>query len=228
MTSPTEGKSLFGEVAAPERARTAYEFALQRLRSAILSGQIAGGTHLIQANIADELGVSTTPVREALRQLASEGIVDFDTYRGVVVKSVDHAEMLEIYDLRFLLEPRCMELAAEQISDEALQRAEDLYRQMEAEHDLGTWADLNREFHQQLCNSADAPRLVTILQGLHAADALYVSVGLRILPRPLEAGNRQHRDLLDALKRRDPEGAANASRAHIQATIEVARGRGTA
>lgn len=224
MTSPPESKGLFGGALLPERTRTAYEFTLGRLRSAILSGQIAGGTHLIQATIARELGVSTTPVREALRQLASEGIVESDAHRGAVVKRVNLAEMLEIYDLRALLEPRCMEMAARQISEEALARADDLHRQMEAEHDLGAWANLNREFHQSLCNSVDAPRLVTILQSLHAADALYVSVGLRMVSNPLEAGNRDHQDLLTALQRGDPAAAAKVSRDHIQATIDLTVG----
>ncbi|MBU1225833.1 MAG: GntR family transcriptional regulator [Actinobacteria bacterium] len=221
MTSSLGSRGLFGEIPLSERTRTAYEFVLGRLRSAIVSGQIAGGTHLVQATVASELGVSTTPVREALRQLASEGIVELDPHRGAVVKSVNLDEMLEIYDLRALLEPRCMEMAAQQISEEALERAGGLHRQMESEHDLVAWAHLNREFHQVLCNSVDSSRLVSILQSLHAANALYVSIGLRILSHPLEAGNRDHRELLAALRKGDPAAAASVSRAHIQATIDL-------
>jgi DNA-binding GntR family transcriptional regulator len=221
MTSPKQSEGLFGGMASSERTRTAYEFVLGRLRSAIVSGQIKGGTHLVQATVASELGVSTTPVREALRQLASEGIVELDAHRGAVVRSVDLNEMLEIYDLRALLEPRCMEMAAQQISAGDLARAEDLQLQMDAEDDLDAWAHLNREFHQLLCTSVNAPRLVSILQGLHAANPLYVSVGLRSASRPLEAGNRGHREILAALKERDPQAAVKASRAHIQATIEL-------
>ncbi len=221
MTSPPASESLFGGITSSERTLTAFEFALGRLRSAIISGQIPGGTHLIQRAVARELGISTTPVREALLQLASEGIVELDPHRGAVVKSVDPDEMLEVYDLRVLLEPHCMEMAALQISKEALARAEDLHKQMEAERDMGAWANLNREFHQLLCNSVDAPRLVAILQSLHAANALYVSVGLRMVTHPLEAGNRDHRRLLDALEKRDPAAAAEAARYHIQATIDL-------
>ena len=221
MTSLSEGEGLLGGIGSTERTRTAFEFALRELRNAIISGQITGGTRLIQAVVARELGVSTTPVREALRQLASEGIVELDPHRGAVVKRVDLDEVLEVYDLRALLEPRCMEMAAQQISETALARAKDLYNQMEAERDLGAWAHLNREFHQLLCNSVNAPRLVAILQGLHAANALYVSIGLRMVAHPLEAGNRDHRELLDALEKGDPAAAAKASRAHIQATIDL-------
>lgn len=224
MAASSEVKGLFGEMPLPKRTHTAYEFTLGRLRSAILAGQIKGGTHLVQAAIARELGVSTTPVREALRQLASEGIVDLDPHRGAVVRSVDLAEMLEIFDLRVLLEPRCMEIAAEQISEKALTHAEDLQRQMEAEQDLGAWANLNREFHQSLCTSVDAPRLVSILQNLHAADALYVSVGLRTGSHLLEQGNQDHRNLLAALRQGDPALAAKVSRDHIQSTIHLTIG----
>jgi len=223
MTSLLGSKGLFGEIPPSERARTAYEFVLGRLRSAIISGQITGGTHLVQAAVANELGVSTTPVREALRQLASEGIVELDPQRGAVVKTANLDEMLEIYDLRALLEPRCMEMAAQQISEEVLAAAEDLHRRMKAEHDLGAWAHLNREFHQVLCNSVDSTRLVSILQSLHAANALYVSIGLRILTHPLEAGNRDHRDLLTALRKGDSTAAASVSRAHIRATIDLTK-----
>jgi DNA-binding GntR family transcriptional regulator len=223
MTNPESAKSVLGELPASERARSAYEVAFNRLRNAIITGRIAGGTHLVQATLARELGVSTTPVREVLRQLSSEGLVEFDPRRGAVVRSVEFTELLEIYEIRALLEPRCMEIAAEHATDEALAYAADLQRQMEAEEDIGAWATLNREFHRALCECAPAPRMVAILQSLHAADALYVGVGLRMMPHSLEAGNQEHRKLLEALARRDPVAAASASRTHLEAAIELTK-----
>lgn len=223
MTNPESAKPVLGELPASERARSAYEVALNQLRNAIITGRIAGGTHLVQATLAQELGVSTTPVREVLRELSSEGLVEFDHLRGAVVRSVDLNELLEIYEIRLLLEPRCMEIAAGHITDEVLAHAEDLHRQMEAEEDIAAWATLNRDFHRVLCESSKAPRMVAILQSLHAADALYVGIGLRMKAHSIEAGNQEHEKLLAALARHDPVAAASASREHLEAALELSK-----
>jgi DNA-binding GntR family transcriptional regulator len=212
---------LLGVANAAEGRRTTFEFVLGTLRNAIVTGQIPGGTHLVQATVANELGVSTTPVREALRHLASEGIVDIDSHRGAVVRSIDLGDMREVYQLRALLEPHCIRLAIDAISPEALEHAEDLHERMKAETDLGAWAELNREFHSTLCNAADSPRLTRLLQSLHAVDVLYVGVGLRAASHPMEAGNRDHGLIVEAFKEKDADAAAEVIASHIQATIDT-------
>lgn len=212
---------LGGGITLTDRRRTAFEFALLALRNAIVTGQIPGGTHLGQTALAQELGVSTTPIREALRQLASEGLVDFDSHKGAVVRKIDVDDMREVYILRLLLEPHCMRLAAGQIQPAVLARAEDLHRRMVSEHDVGAWAEINREFHGTLCDSVRSPRLVGFLQTLRGVDSLYTGVGLRAAPHPMEAGNQDHGQLLDALRRGDGDDAAAVSAAHIQAIIDL-------
>jgi DNA-binding GntR family transcriptional regulator len=185
------------------------------LRNQIVSGAIPAGTRLIQQAIATELGVSTTPVREALRELAAEGLVELDRNRGAAVAEVSAGDLLEVIMLRRQLEPLCMRISAEKITEDELREAESLCDAMEKEKNLGTWADLNRQFHKVVCSASRSPRLITLLRQLRAANAVYVGLGLRAVDGPTAHGNRDHRDLVAALRDRDAERAANISERHI-------------
>jgi DNA-binding transcriptional regulator YhcF (GntR family) len=98
--------------------RTAHDFAKQTLRRAILRGELPGGTRLIQSDLATQLGVSTTPVREALRDLAGGGLITLDRNRGGVVRELNWHEVEEIDQIQERLRPLAMELAVRNISDE--------------------------------------------------------------------------------------------------------------
>lgn len=107
---------------APQRSRTAHD----HVAFAILSGELSGGTRLLQTKLAAELDLSTTPLREALRDLAMEGLVVFDPHRGAVVRTLDIDEVREIYELRITLEPIMVRRVAERITAEQFDRAEEL------------------------------------------------------------------------------------------------------
>jgi DNA-binding transcriptional regulator YhcF (GntR family) len=103
----------------PKR-QTAHQYVVESLRNAIVEGVLTPGTRLIQAAIAEELEVSTTPVREALQDLAAEGLVRLDPHRGAIVYGFDLAECREIYELRMLLEelrPRSVFMLGDDVSD---------------------------------------------------------------------------------------------------------------
>ncbi len=97
--------------AAPSRRLTAYQYAVQTLRADILQGRLAAGERLRQDDLAKRLAMSTTPVREALRTLISEGLVFFDAHRGAVVRGLTLEDVQEIYRLRKVLEPMMVEEA---------------------------------------------------------------------------------------------------------------------
>src|SRR5687767_15583832 len=116
--------------------RTAHEFVKDSLRRAILRGDLSGGARLIQADLAAMLNVSTTPVREALRDLATEGLITLDRHRGGVVRELNWQEMEAIRLIRHQLEPLAVRLVVENITDAELDEAERFRGRMAKERDL--------------------------------------------------------------------------------------------
>ena len=106
---------------------------------------------------------------EALRDLATEGLVKFDAHRGAVVHAVDPVEMQEIYEIRRRLEPLVAELAVERITDEQLVRARSLHEQMLQERNVPNWVELNFRFHTVFMDACGWPRLASIVRSLHAS-----------------------------------------------------------
>jgi DNA-binding FadR family transcriptional regulator len=140
------------------RAMTAHVFVRDTLREAIVSGALAGGTRLIQAELAAQLNVSNTPIREALRDLAGEGLVEFDPHRGSRVRLLQLDEAREIYEMRIALEPLMVRRAVSIVSSAQLDRAEQLCGRMERTTNLSRWSELNREFHSLLAVSDPTAR----------------------------------------------------------------------
>ena len=211
------------------RARTAHEYVLTMLRESILTGRLPGGTRLVQAELATELDVSITPVREALRDLATEGLVVFDAHRGSHVRKLDVAEVRELYELRMTLEPLMVRSAVLHATSEGLSRAEVIRQRMLETQDIPTWTELNREFHAALNESDDHRRLTVILNGLRDSAAVYVGLSLVASPERIPESNAQHGELVRLYRNRDVEAAVDLTLTHLRitfATIEEANERG--
>jgi DNA-binding GntR family transcriptional regulator len=215
-----DGSPVAGLLEVAHERRTAHEFVRDTLRRAILSGALAGGARLVQADIASQLKVSTTPVREALRDLIADGLILFDPHRGAIVRGLDMAELLDVYEIRKALEPLAIRKAALRITDEELTNAEALQSRMDAEEDPATWAELNSQFHSVLERAAGSPRLQSIVKSLQDVSAIYVAHCLKVDRRRMTAGNREHRNLLAALRRHDPDKAGQVLVAHLEATLK--------
>jgi DNA-binding GntR family transcriptional regulator len=199
---------------------TAHEFVHDTLRRAILSGALPGGARLVQADIASQLSVSTTPVREALRDLAAEGLVVFRAHIGAVVRELDVAELIELYDIRKALEPLAIRRAAALISPEELARAQALAKAMEQETDPAAWTELNRKFHGVLEGASRASFIQSVLKGVQDIAAIYVAHALVQQPSRIASGNKEHRALLTALRRHDGDAAAALLVTHLEATLQ--------
>ena len=199
--------------------RTTHEFVLETLKRAILSGELPAGTRLIQADLAQQLNVSTTPVREALRDLVGIGLIGFDAHRGAVVKGIDLEELLEIYELRRLLEPYSIRRVAENITDDELDSAAKLQQEMDAAGDFASWVDLNWQFHRLLEEAARMKRLQDMVQSVQNLAAIYVAHSLKLDPERMAEGNEEHRALLDALRARDADRAAEVLTQHLDGTL---------
>lgn len=199
--------------------RTAHEYVREAIRRAILRGTAAAGARLVQADLARELGVSTTPVREALRDLATEGLIDLDAHRGAVVRRLRAEDFVEIHELMRLLDPEAMRRAAEIGPRADLDEAEELAGRMEQERDVADWVLLNLRFHALLVAAVDRPRLLSILAGLRDTVAPYTALALQQPGYPLEVANRHHRTLLDAVRQGDTETASTTSAEHVDLTL---------
>lgn len=205
----------------PGKRMSAYDVVRDTLRHSILSGALPTGSRLKQADIAARLNVSTTPVREALRDLASEQLVQLHPYRGAVVCGLDPAELTEIYDIRKALEPMAIRLAAHRITQEALSVAARLQDKMDNEADPATWAELDRKFHTFLGNAADSPRLTSFLKVVQDSSALYVARSVRMSPSRVGQANTDHRALLAALGEGAGDLAVVVLQRHLSTAMEA-------
>lgn len=205
------------------------------LREGILDGAYESGVRLGEASLAAALGVSRTPVREALRRLGSEGLVELLPHRGARVARWTERDLGEIYALRALLEGHAAGLAAGHVSDADLARMEDLCLAMERVGERGPQQDferlvgLNQEFHSLILRGADNERLATLLRTL-----VQVPLVLRTYHRYSDAALRRshghHRELVTALRSSNPAWAESVMRSHVLAaqTALTASGLGSA
>lgn len=200
---------------------TAHEFVVNTLRRSILGGSLPGGTRLVQADIASQLSVSTTPVREALRDLAAEGLVVFRPHVGAVVRELDVQEVAELYEVRKALEPLAIRRAAARITADELAAGYALAKDMETESDPAVWAELNHRFHAGLEEAARAPIIQSVLKTVRDIAAIYVAHSLLRQPSRMSSGNKEHRAMLGALRRHDGEAASSLLVAHLEATLQL-------
>jgi DNA-binding GntR family transcriptional regulator len=220
----------WANVANTEGRRTAHEFVKDSLRRAILRGDLSGGARLIQADLATMLHVSTTPVREALRDLATEGLITLDRHRGGVVRELNWQEMEDIRLIRHQLEPLAVRLVVERITEEELEETERLRQLMSKERDLGNWVELNTQFHRVFHQSTGSPRLASILKRFEEASSVYVAQAQRWHPEIRRRADAEHQALTEAFRARDAERAAAVMQGHAAMPIEMTRPeeRGTA
>ncbi len=221
MASTSTGPVGWATMALDQGRRTAHEFVRDSLRRAILRGDLSGGARLIQAELATMLNVSTTPVREALRDLATEGLITLDRHRGGVVRELNWADMEEIRAIRRNLEPHALELVIEHMSDEQLQRADRLRAQMAKERDLGSWVETNTAFHSVFHEATGSKRLATILTQFEESSAVYVAQAQRWHPEIRRRAQAEHQALIDAVRARDPKAASEVMTGHAALAIEM-------
>ena len=201
--------------AAPQRFRTATEYVESTLKEAILSGALPGGSALRQEELAATFGLSRMPIREALRQLEAQALIDFFPHRGAVVTEISVAEAADHYAIRAALEPAALRLSVPHLTPDDLMRATALVEEMDAEAS-SRLGELNRRFHMTLYSRAGRPRLLALVdQHLNAADR-YLRFHLAALGRQ-HLSQEEHRALVGACTLRNADAACAILSTHIQA-----------
>ncbi|MGH9106047.1 MAG: GntR family transcriptional regulator [Acidimicrobiales bacterium] len=203
------------------RRQTAQESALEALRAAILGNELRGGTRLVVASLAEQLGVSITPVREAMRELATQGLIRFEPYKGAVVCTPTLDEVREVYEARLLIEPVVVRKAVERITAPDLEAAQRVQQAMTSTADVATWVVLNRRFHGIFTASACSPRLASIIEALEDAAAPQVALSIRADYRRVTDGNIEHQQLLGAFQERDADRAVALLVHHLESTVRA-------
>lgn len=202
---------------------TTQEWVAERLRASILSGEYEPGRRLAQSEIASSMKVSITPVREALRDLAMEGLVDIDRFRGAVVHVATLTELEEIFAIRQGLIPLSARLAAEQITETELDGCSAILTQMETTQDEAEWSLLNRRFHGALDAAGRNSYLTEILRRLSDVATVYINLTLGGGDDRRGEADAEHRALLQAHAERDPDRATRLYLCHFEGTLRRAR-----
>jgi len=203
-------------------ASRAVERAYRQIKTDVLAGIHAIGARLKEEELAEQTGVSRTPVREALRRLNAEGLVDFTPHQGAYVATWSSQDIEEIFGLRAVLESHGVRLATTRISDRQIDEMERLADAVEAAAESAEGPDmeripqLNDRFHKIILGAAGNKRLVRLLSGIVEMPVVLRTYSV-YTPEQLRRSFNHHRELIAALRARDPDWAAAVMEAHVRA-----------
>lgn len=206
---------------APPRDAPHGQSAYLRLLEAIHAGDLKPGDRLTETDLAQRLNVSRTPVREAMRRLEADGLVGHVPRVGAVIRTLDYGEIMELYEVRAVLECTAARLAARAASDLEIAELADLNAEMAgAVGDAARMFELNRQFHLALLDAAKNRFLVKSVNALQKTMLILGPSTLSETERAEETID-EHGALLDALKAHDAEAADAAMRFHIERSHRV-------
>jgi DNA-binding GntR family transcriptional regulator len=203
------------------KMKKGMDFAYDTMRKRILSGQYQPGTQLKEEHLAEEMGMSRTPVRAALKKLAEDKLVSVEANRGVFVAGWTRWDIEEMFSLRALLEPHAARLAAVRASDEDIVELNRINAEMEdairhgGEDAVLRIQSANRTFHTHLLDCAKSQRLKSMLATLIDMPVITRSFFLYSAP-DFARSLQQHQDIAYAIQTHDGELACNLMEAHIR------------
>lgn len=199
----------------------------EAIKDAILSLELEPGQALVESRLAEQLGVSKTPIRDALQELEREGFVTRIPYKGTYVAPVDAKDLEEVLQLRAALEGLAVRLAVPWLTAEEREAAEKLLDGAEAalaRGDPDRCSTLGNEFHQLFMRRAENQRLVSILRNLDDHMQRFRRMSDQISGR-LVKSQAEHRRVLEAVKQQDAELAEQAMRSHLHSVLQDLSGR---
>ena len=194
------------------------ELVFDALREAILSGTLKPGDRLMEVQLAEEMGVSRTPVREAIRKLELEGLVVMVPRKGAYVSGLSLKDAADLFEIRQSLEGLAASLAAERITDEEIKMLEDSFKQLVEATKSQVVEDIMKkdaDFHQVLFNATRNDRLTQIISNLKEQIDRF---RLKSFSNPsrMKSILKEHKNILDAIKDRDTDRAEKLAKQHIE------------
>ena len=186
----------------------------EELKEAILTGKFEEGQALKQEEIAAMFETSLIPVREALRTLEAQGLVEFKINKGAFVSNLSVDEVKEIFEIRTMLESGAIEIAAENITSEDIDKAEAILEGMDNETDGKALSRLNWKFHSIIYEASNRKKLIQMIAPLHANVERYMMLYL-VDMKYHSTSQSEHRLILEACKNKNGKLASDILKAHL-------------
>jgi DNA-binding GntR family transcriptional regulator len=192
------------------------------IKSGIIDGSLKSGSKLLEVKIAKQMGISRTPIREALRELAAKGFVTMIPNQGIIVSGDSIEDIREVMQIRGALEGLAARLAATMISKEEISRLENLIRQMDKftkKNDALSFGEVDAKLHNIIINSCGNNRLIQMRKNITEQAHRYRIKSLNVSGR-LKYSTDEHQKIVEALRKKDSEKADKFSRKHIENTLK--------
>lgn len=220
-----ERKTAPKRAVAEQGSVSVVDMAVSRIRSKIMRGQFAPGQRLIEPDLAEQINVSRTALREAFRRLAAEGLLELELYKGATVRMLKKKDVAEAFMIRELLEGLVARLATAAINKnpklkKALLESRDTMRKAIKSADPGdSYTLANAQFHQLLMDSIESPQLERLVSQLQLP--LYRMIYSRLLAEPARLRSMaDHERIIDAILDNDPVRAEREMQAHVHNSAE--------
>ncbi len=197
--------------------RTLDALVVDEVRERIISGEMLAGAKIDQQALADELGVSRMPIREALRRLAAEGFVELVSHRGAIVVELSHEEIIEIYEMRAVLQGLASRLAVPNYTEGDIAGIQRTLERMDANgSDLEYWVQLNKIFHERIERPSNKSHILGLVERLTQRCAPYMQIAVQYLRvQHSSVMQTMHHDIFGAVVAGDPDQVETAVRAHL-------------
>lgn len=205
--------------------RPLYEDVAERLRAQIFAHELAPGSWLDEQSLAQQFGISRTPMREAIKVLASEGLVTTKMNRGAYVTEVDRRDLEQIFTVLSLLEGEAAKETASKATEEELNLLDNLHHRLEktaADRDVEQFFEINVKFHELIQDIASNTWMNGVIADLRKVLKLQRRDSLTRTGR-LQSSLLEHREILQAILKRDPTAAEAAMRKHLAQGLEAAK-----
>jgi len=202
-----------------DSSRLRREIAYERLKDALQHADLEPGEVLSETRLSESLGISRTPVREALRQLAQEGLVNIIPGRAITVAVHSVQSILDVVHLRLLLEPELVRLTTGSLSSSELDRLIGAVRDMEVACEQGNqsaWSRADTRFHEILGEACPNQLLGEIVTQMRNRAHHLANIDSQTNPRRLRACTIEHREIIDSIVDRNDQAAAETTRLHLE------------
>ena len=206
-------------------SRPLYEEVADQLRVRIFAHELAPGTWIDEQTLAKEFGISRTPLREAIKVLAAEGLITMKLRRGAYVTEVNRGDLEQIFTILSLLEGQAAKEAATKAQEKDLNELDDMHLRLEkaaADRNLDQFFEVNVRFHERIIALANNPWMTGVIADLRKVLKLQRKDSLSRTGR-LQSSLSEHREILKALLKRDPIAAEQAMRTHLARGLEAAK-----